>query len=74
MLIFLVLYSFYRKDIPTAPSPLGGLTWQYKKKKKILEMLGFDDKYPDDHSILTFFGKKWQKISFKTSHRKTYIA
>ena len=26
MLIFLVLYSFYRKDIPTALSPLGGLT------------------------------------------------
>ena len=54
MLIFLVLYSFYREDIPTALSPLGGLTWQYKKKKKILEILGFDDKYPDDHSKAKF--------------------
>ena len=41
--------------------------------KKIPEMLGFDGEYPVAQ-ILTFFGKKLQKISSKTLHRKTYFA
>ena len=40
-------------------------------------MLGFDGEYPavePKSQILTFFGKKMQKISYKTFHRKTYFA
>ena len=45
--------------------------------KKIPEILGFDGDYPVVHpksQILTFFGKKLQKISCKIFHRKTYFA
>ena len=39
-------------------------------------MLGFDGEYPAAYPKAgsTFFGKKSQKISCKTVHRKTYFA
>ena len=58
----LVLYSFYRKDMPTAPSPLGegrggGLTCPHKKKEKDLgsqEIRKHDEnpKIPQNYSLL----------------------
>ena len=44
--------------------------------KEIPEMLGFDGEYTNVHPKAKFnvFGKKLQKISCKTFHRKTYFA
>ena len=40
-------------------------------------MHGFGGEYPADHTktqVLTFFGKKWQKIRCKRFHRKIFFA
>ena len=71
---FLVLCSFQRKDMPTALSPLGGLTCPHKKKKRlgILENKEISRKSQIWVETQLSAQSPFQKLNFGNSSQKTH--